>query len=149
MRTQNKTVETVTERQRNLIEDLNLIENPQERLSVLVDRARSLAPLPDKARTESHLVPGCVSQVWLLCTHAAAGRCHFRCDAGSPLVKALVAFLCDYYSDCSPDEILADGDSDEATPLAALGLLQTLSPTRRNGLAQVRARILAYAAEAN
>jgi len=146
MRTQSKPVETVTERQRNLIEDLNLIENPQERLSVLVDRARHLSPLPAEARTESNLVPGCISQVWLLCTRDTAGHCHFRCDADSPLVKALVAFLCDYYSNCTPEEILADSiNSDEAKPLAALGLLQTLSPTRRNGLAQVRARIHSFA----
>jgi len=139
----------VTEQQRSLVDDLNLIENPQERLSALVDRARHLPPLPADARSDMHLVPGCVSQVWLLCERDATGRCHFRCDADSPLVKALVAFLCDYYSDCTPTEILADatadGDANEATPLAALGLLQSLSPTRRNGLSQVRARIHAFA----
>jgi len=178
-----KTVETVTERQRNLIEDLNLIENPQERLSILVDRARHLPPLPAEARTQNHLVPGCVSQVWLLCERDTAGRCHFRCDADSPLVKALVAFLCEFYSGCTPAEILAetltekvevvalDGRDEvrrtaltaepssgigrpqdkrvEDSPLAALGLLQTLSPTRRNGLAQVRARIHGFAAESS
>jgi len=183
----------VTERQRSLIDDLNLIENPQERLSILVDRTRNLPRLPAEARVESNLVPGCISQVWLVGTRDAAGRCHFRCDADGPLVKALVAFLCDYYSDCTPAEILAEFRFDESnsldrrdevrrtalaervctplaakasalvaaeplsgiecpqnkrvedSPLAALGLLQTLSPTRRNGLAQVRARIHAFA----
>jgi len=142
----------VTGKQRELIDDLNLIENPQERLSALVDRAHYLPPLPTEARTERNLVPGCVSQVWLLCTRDTAGRCHFRCDADGPLVKALVAFLCDYYSGCTPEEILADSvssdnatNTDEDSPLAALGLLQTLSPTRRNGLAQVRARIRSFA----
>jgi len=168
----------VTERQRNLIDDLNLIENPQERLSILVDRARHLPPLPAETRSDKTLVPGCVSQVWLLCERDTAGRCYFRCDADSPLVKALVAFLCDYYNGCTPAEILAeiateeakvaalderpahgteprtrspDKRAEDASPLAALGLLQTLSATRRNGLAQVRARIQAFAAasEAN
>jgi len=138
----------MTDRQRALIDDLNLIENPQERLSALVDRERHLPSLAAEARIDKNLVPGCVSQVWLLCERDTAGRSHFRCDADSPLVKALVGFLCEFYSDCTPDEILADttdGDSEEATPLAALGLLQTLSPTRRNGLAQVRTRIHGFA----
>jgi len=153
----------VTERQSSLIDDLNLIENPQERLSVLVDRTRNRPPLPAEARVESNLVPGCISQVWLVGTRDAADRCQFRCDADGPLVKALVAFLCDYYSNCTPAEILAEFHFDESnsldgrptnlpqnkrvedSPLEALGLLQTLSPTRRNGLVQVRARIHAFA----
>jgi len=140
----------VTERQRELIEDLNLIENPQERLSILVDRVRNLPPLPADARIETNRVFGCVSQVWLLCECDATGRCHFRCDADGPLVKALVAFLCEFYANCTPMEILADSiNSDEANPLAAIGLLQTLSPTRRNGLAQVRARIHTFAQTQN
>lgn len=131
---------TSAEQQRQLIEDFSLIENRQERLAAIVDRARRLPPLPEAERTEANRVPGCVSQVWVI-GDRRDGRCYFRCDADGPLVKGLVAFLCDYFSGATPAEI-ADDTTD---PLAALGLLRDLSPTRQNGLAAVRAAIQAYA----
>lgn len=132
---------TLAERQQQLIEDFLLIENPQERLSAVVDRARRLPPLPAELRTDTHRVPGCVSQVWLV-GELRDGRCHFRCDAEGPLVKGLVALLCEFFTDAPPAEIVAS----EIDPLAALGLLENLSPTRQNGLTAVRAAIKAFAA---
>jgi cysteine desulfuration protein SufE len=126
----------LAERQQQLVDDLAIIEDPQERLGAVVDRARRLAPLPEADRTEDHRVHGCVSQVWLL-GELRDGRCQFRCDADGPLVKGLVAFLCEFFSGATPAEIAAS----DADPLEALGLMRNLSPTRHHGLAAVRARI--------
>lgn len=130
----------MTDRQRQLIEDLNLIEDAQERLAIVVDRARRLASLPETQRVDANRVPGCVSQVWLI-PELRDGVCYFRCDAEGPLVKGLVALVCEFYSETSPADILAD-DTD---PLAELRLLQNLSPTRRNGLTAVRKAIKQFA----
>lgn len=130
----------MTDRQRQFIDDLNLIEDAQERLAIVVDRARHLAPLPEHERSEAHRVTGCISQVWLV-AELRDGLCQFRCDADGPLVKGLVALVCDFYSATSPADIIGD-DTD---PLAELRLLQNLSPTRRNGLAAVRAAIKRFA----
>jgi cysteine desulfuration protein SufE len=127
-------------RQAQLIEDFLLIENAQERLAAIVDRARRLPPLPAAERTDAHRVAGCVSQVWLV-GELRDGLCRFRCDADGPLVKGLVAFVCDYFSGTAPAGILHDSTD----PLAALDLLQNLSPTRQNGLAAVRDAIQAFA----
>lgn len=131
---------TAAERQHQLIEDFAIIENRQERLAAVVDRARRLPPLPESERTEANRVTGCVSQVWVV-GEVREGRCHFRCDADGPLVKGLVAFLCDYFSGATPTEITAD----TTDPLGKLGLLRDLTPTRQNGLTAVRAFIQAYA----
>ena len=127
---------TVDQRQQQLVDDFAIIEDAQERLSAVIDRAKRLVPLPTADRTEDHRVRGCVSQVWVL-GELRDGRCFFRCDADGPLVKGLVAFLCEYFSGATPTEIVAN-DTD---PLEALGLMRNLSPTRINGLAAVRARI--------
>lgn len=129
-----------TDHQRQLLDDFLVIENAQERLAAIVDRARRLPPLPAELRTDAQRVHGCISQVWLV-GELRDGRCHFRCDADGPLVKGLVAFLAAYYDGSTPAEIVAD----ETDPLAELELLQNLSPTRRNGLAAVRAAIGAFA----
>lgn len=131
---------TLAEKQRQLVDDLAIIDDPQERLGAVVDRARRLPPLPDTARTDAHRVRGCISTVWLL-GEVNNGICTFRCDADSPLVRGLVALLCEFFSGATPAEIAAS----DADPLEALGLLRNLSPTRRNGLSSARATIRAFA----
>jgi cysteine desulfuration protein SufE len=123
-----------------LVDDLSIIDDPQERLAFVVDRAKKIPPLPAGERTDAHRVPGCVSVVWLV-PELRDGRCHFRSDAESPLVRGLVALVCEFFSGFTPAEIIA-ADLD---PLDALGLARNLSPTRRNGLAAVRAAIRAFA----
>lgn len=81
-----------------------------------------------------------MSVVWLVGEHRD-GRCFFRSDATSPLVRGLVVFLSSFFNDTPPAEILATN----ADPLAALDLERNLSPTRRNGLAAVRAAIHDFA----
>ena len=134
----------MTDRQQQLLDDLNLIEDAQERLTIVVDRARKLAPLPENQRTDKYRVPGCVSQVWVV-SELRDGRCHFHCDADGPLVKGLVALVCEFYSETAPEDIIAD-DTD---PIAELRLLANLSPTRRNGLAAVRAAIKRFTNESS
>ena len=131
---------TLAEKQSQLIDGLALIDDPQERLAVVVDRAKKLPPLADHERTDAHLVRGCVSRVHLA-GELRDGRCHFRADADSPLVRGLVALLCEFFSGATPAEIAAS----DADPLAELALVKNLSPTRQNGLASVRAAIRAFA----
>ncbi len=126
---------SLAEKQRTLIEDLNLIPDVQERLSALTSHAARMK-LPAEARIDANLVPGCVSRVWL---HGElhGGVTHFDCDADSPMVKALVAVLCELYSNVSPREAA------EIEPEIWQGCQfhKMLSPTRLNGLTSVRARI--------
>jgi cysteine desulfuration protein SufE len=124
-----------------MIEDLAIIDDPQERLSLVVDRARKRPPLPEAERTEAHRVKGCISQAWLV-GERRDGRCYFRCDADSPLVRGLLVLLCDLYSDAPPAEIVAT----EPALIEELGLARNLSPTRLNGLRSVRAAIRDFAA---
>lgn len=131
---------TPAERQRQLIEDFAFIEDRHERLAAVVDRARSTPRLPEAERTDAHLVPGCSSRVWLV-SQWSDGRCVFRYDCDSPLVKGLVGLLVDTYSGATPAEITAT----EPAVLQELGLLRDLSPTRQNGLAAVRRRLVQLA----
>ncbi len=100
----------------------------------------TLEPLREEDRTDGNLVRGCVSRVWL----AAAieeGRCRFRVDADSPLVRGLVRLLCGIYDGATPEEVAAV----EPMVLDELGILRNLSPTRQNGLAAVRRALVDFA----
>lgn len=133
---------TVSEKQRQLIDDLCIIEDVQERLSAVVARA-SKRHLPVEKRLEEHLVKGCVSRVWLI-ARLEDGRIRFEADADSPMVKGLVVLLCDVYDGGTPDDICTT----EPELWTALGFHKLLSPTRVNGLAAVRARIKVLAQSA-
>jgi len=131
---------TLAEKQQHLIDDLAIIEDAQERFAAVVDRARSRPALPEAERTEAHRVKGCISLAWVV-AECRDGRCTFRSDADSPLVRGLLALLCDFYSGATAAEIAAT----EPTLLDELGLAKNLSPTRLNGLRSVRAKIRDFA----
>ena len=131
---------TLAEKQQQMIDDLALIENSQERFAAVVDRAKSRPPLPEAERSEANRVKGCVSLAWVA-GEVRDGRCHFRSDADSPLVRGLLVLLCDLYSGATPAEVTIT----EPVLLEQLGLAQNLSPTRLNGLRSVRAKIRDFA----
>lgn len=131
---------TLAEKQAQLAADYAIIDDPQERLAAIVDRARKIPPLPVAERTEANRVRGCVSLAWVV-GEVRAGRCFFRSDADSPLVRGLLKLLCDFYSDATPAEVAAT----EPALLELLGLDRNLSPTRLNGLRSVRAKIRDFA----
>lgn len=126
---------SLSAKQTELIDDLNLIEDAHERLSALtsyVARTR----LPEELKTDDLIVPGCVSRVWL---HGELrdGLTHFRCAADSPMVAGLIALLCDLYSAATPAEVARI----EPEVWSRCGFTKLLTPTRLNGLAAVRARL--------
>ncbi|MBL9209706.1 MAG: SufE family protein [Opitutaceae bacterium] len=131
---------SLTDKLQRTVEEFSLFEDPHERLAAVIDRVRRLPPLPEAERTEAHRVQGCVSVVWLVGEHRD-GHCFFRSDATSPLVRGLVGFVSTFFNDTPAAELRAT----DADPLAALDLVRNLSPTRRNGLAAVRAAIIDFA----
>jgi cysteine desulfuration protein SufE len=130
----------LAEKLQRVVDDLALIDDPQDRLAVIVDRTKKIAPLPANERTDANRVRGCVSVVWLI-GELREGRCYFRSDAESPVVRGLVGFLSDFFNGAPVSEIATT----ELEPLDALDLTRNLSPTRRNGLAAARQAIRAFA----
>jgi len=126
---------TLADKQQSLIDDLNIIDDLHERLNAVVSRGSALK-LDDAHKIDTNLVPGCLSRVWL---HGALadGRTQFACDADSPMVKGLAALLCEIYTDSAPQEVAAV----EPRVWEGCGFTKMLSPTRLNGLANMRKRI--------
>ena len=131
---------SLAEKQAQLVADYGIIPDPQERLAAVVDQARKRPPLPDTERTEANRVKGCVSLAWVV-GEVRDGRCFFRSDADSPLVRGLLVLLGDFYSGATPADVAVT----EPALLEELGLARNLSPTRLNGLRSVRAKIREFA----
>ena len=130
----------LTSRLEQLRDDLAVVDDPQERLMLLVDRSKRSPALPAAERIEANRVHACVSVVWLV-PEMRGDVCVFRGDAESPVVRALVILLCEFFSGMAP-AVIAASDHD---PLETLDVTRNLSPTRRNGLAATRKTILEFA----
>jgi cysteine desulfuration protein SufE len=126
--------------QQLLVESLLHHHDRHERLSAIVERTRRLPHFPAEERIRANRVQGCSSAVWLIC-ELTEGRCRFRSDADSPVVRGLVALTADFFSHSTPSEILTG----KADPIELIDLNRYLTPTRRHGLAAVSAAIHAFA----
>ncbi len=129
---------TLAEKQEQIIGRLSIIEDPQERLAALMSRAKKW-PAP-ASLDDSMLVAGCQSRVWLQST-LENGLCRFRMECDAPMVKGLVALMCELYDSTPP----AEAATFEPDWLDRLGFTRMVTPTRLNGLAAVRGKIREFA----
>lgn len=131
---------TLAERQAQISATLKALPNVQQRLNHLVDEARRQPKLPPGDCTDAHRVPGCLARLWLV-SEAREGRCWFRAESDSLIIKGTAGLLCDLYSGQTPAEILAH----DPGFLAEFGIQQHLTPNRRNSLARVWSEIKSFA----
>lgn len=132
---------TIKEKEDELVETFDELEDWENRYTFLLDLGRELTPYPEKLKTPDRKIEGCQSNVWLDAEKTDDGRVVFRADADSLIVKGIVSMLIDVFSDHTPDEILAD----DLSFINRMGLGQQLSPTRSNGLLAMIKQMRAYA----
>ena len=133
---------TLEEKKRELVEDLGLLPSAQDRLMYVVDRAKKTPNLPAELRTDGTRVEGCLSNLWFI-PEFRDGKCYFKVDADSHIVRGIAIVLADFYSGHGPKEILANGPEF----LSTVGITQHLSPNRRNGLSRLWDKIREFSAE--
>ena len=123
------------------MEQLAGLKDARERLAYVVECGRQQPPLEAALKAESTRVEGCLAQLWLVASFAN-GKCYFRTDSESAVMKGVAALLCDFYSDQSPAEIVET----DPTFLKQSGITQHLTPNRRNGLTRIWETIREFAA---
>jgi cysteine desulfuration protein SufE len=131
---------TLAEKQQQITAELAALKNGQDRLALLVERAKKIPALPAALRAEKNLLPGCLARLWFV-PERRGEKCFFFCDSDSLVVKAVASLLCEFYSGHAPAEILAHGPEF----LAPLGITQHLTPNRRNALAKIWEHIRQFA----
>lgn len=134
---------TINELQDNVIEEFSAFDDWMDKYALLIDLGNSLPALEDKYKTESNLIEGCQSRVWLQADYED-GKIIFKGESDAVIVKGIVSLLINVLSGHTPQEIL---DTDLYF-IEQIGLKEHLSPTRSNGLVamvkQMRMYALAY-----
>jgi cysteine desulfuration protein SufE len=138
--------QTINEIQDEVIEEFLDVEDWMDKYQMLIDLGNEQEPLDEKYKTESNLIDGCQSRVWLQ-ADLVDGVIHFQAESDARIVKGIVALLIRVLSDHTPDEILGA----DLYFIEKIGLKEHLSPTRSNGLLamikQVRMYALAFKAK--
>ncbi len=132
---------TINERQDEIIEEFEELEDWMDRYQLLIDMGSSMEPLPEEYKTEQNLIDGCQSRVWLHAEPTADGGIHFEAESDALIVKGIVCLLVSIFDGQKPQDIL---DADLYF-IERIGLRDHLSPTRSNGLVAMVKRIRAYA----
>jgi cysteine desulfuration protein SufE len=129
-----------------ILDNFALLDEWDDRYRYIIELGRSLAPLPDQARTDTNKVQGCASQVWLETTVRPNGAdgpaLTFVGDSDAHIVRGLIAILFALYSGKTAKEILT---LDPFATFDKLGLREHLTPQRSNGLRSMVNRIRADA----
>ena len=137
---------TINELQNNVIEEFADFDDWMDKYALLIDLGNSLPPLEEKYKTESNLIEGCQSRVWLQADYVD-GKILFKGESDAVIVKGIVSLLISILSDHTPQEIL---DADLYF-IDKVGLKEHLSATRSNGLVamvkQMRLYAMAYRAK--
>ena len=119
-----------------------LLDDWDDRYRYVIELGRTLAPLPEAARTEASKVSGCASQVWLVTEIERDGPSEpvlrFTGDSDAHIVRGLIAILFATYSGRSARQIL---DVDALALFDRLGLREHLTPQRSNGFKSMVGRI--------
>ncbi|MDO9511377.1 MAG: SufE family protein [Bacteroidales bacterium] len=123
-----------------IIEEFSQFEDWMDKYNYLIELGKSLPIIDEKFRTESNLINGCQSKVWLSADYND-GKVIFKADSDAIITKGLVSVLIRALSNQSPDEIIMN----ELSFLDQTGLKAHLSPTRSNGLLSMIKQMKLYA----
>ena len=131
---------TINEIQDEIIEEFSGFDDWMDKYQLLIDLGNEQVPLDEKYKTESNLIDGCQSRVWLQCDYSD-GLLHFTAESDALIVKGIIALLIRVLSDHTPQEIIAA----DLYFIDKIGLKEHLSPTRSNGLLAMMKQMKMYA----
>ena len=131
---------TINELQDEVIEEFEGFTDWMDKYQLLIDLGNEQKPLDNRYKTESNLIDGCQSRVWLQADYVD-GKMILTAESDALIVKGIISLLIRVLSGHTPKEII---DADLYF-IDRIGLKEHLSPTRSNGLLAMIKQIRMYA----
>jgi len=131
---------TIQEIEEQIINEFANFDEWLDKYSYLIELGKDCPVIDEKEKTESNLIKGCQSRVWLSCEHRD-GCLFFAADSDAVITKGIIALLIRAFNGQTPKDIL---DADLHF-IDVIGLKEHLSPSRSNGLVSMIKQIKAYA----
>ena len=131
---------TIPEIESRIVQEFSKFDEWLDRYNYLIELGRACPVISESEKTETNLIKGCQSRVWLS-TEFADGKVIFKADSDAVITKGIAALLIRVLSNQTPDDIL----NADLTFLDTIGLRTHLSPTRSNGLTSMIKQMKLYA----
>lgn len=131
---------TIQEIEKQIIDEFAQFDEWLDKYAYIIDLGRECPPIDEADKTESNLIKGCQSRVWLSCDHKD-GKLFFRADSDAVITKGIITLLIRVLNGQRPADILAA----DLAFIDQIGLKEHLSPTRSNGLTSMVKQIKIYA----
>ena len=133
-------MQTIQEIQNQIIDEFNFFEDWSEKYQYLIDLGKNLPEFDKKSRTDSNLIKGCQSKIWLNSSFKN-DIVIFEADSDAIISKGIISLLIRVFSGQNPEDILAA----KIDFIEKIGLNTHLSQTRANGLLAMIKQIKIYA----
>ena len=131
---------TINELQDEVIEVFSDFDDWMDKYQLLIDLGNELPPLDECYKTESNLIDGCQSRVWLQ-ADCHDGVMELQAESDALIVKGIIALLIKVLNHQKPEDVL----NADLYFIERIGLKDHLSPTRSNGLLAMVKQIRMYA----
>ena len=83
---------TVNERQEEIIEEFEGLDDWMDRYSVIIDMGNAMPALDEQYKTADNLIDGCQSRVWLQ-ADCIDGKMRLQADSDAIIVKGIISML--------------------------------------------------------
>ncbi len=120
---------TLEEKGQEIIEEFSIYTDWLEKYEYIIELGKELPLIDEKYKTDSQLIKGCQSQVWLN-AECKEGKMTYTADSDAIITKGIIALLIRVVNAASP----ADVAKFDFSFIKEIGLQEHLSPTRSNGL---------------
>lgn len=127
-----------------LLRNFSRCQDWEERYLYMIELGGRLPELTEAQRSDSNLIAGCQSQVWIDMQKRADGAITLTGDSDAAIVKGLVAIVIILFQGKTAQQILA---VDVKSFFEQLALEQHLTPSRTQGLNAMIRTILSRASE--
>jgi cysteine desulfuration protein SufE len=134
---------SITEKQQELLDELDLFQDWTERYEYVISLGKKLAPMDEALQTSGRLIKGCQSQVWLD-SSSQDGKMTYLADSDSVITKGMIALFVRVLDGESPEDVLTA----DLSFIDKTGLKEHLAPTRANALTLMAAQMKKGALEA-
>ena len=132
---------TIKEIENQIVDEFMAFDQWLDKYEYIIDLGKTMPIIDADKKIEENLISGCQSRVWLDCSSDEKGLLRFRADSDAIITKGIISLLIRVFDGQKAEDILA-ADVDF---IDEIGLKETLSPTRANGLVSMLGKIKAYA----
>ena len=131
---------SINEIQEEIIDEFEMFDDWMQKYEYMIDLGKTLPQIAEEKKTDSRLIKGCQSKVWLDADYKD-GKVIYTADSDAIITKGIIALLLRVFSNQTPEAIL----NTNMEFIDKIGLKEHLSPTRANGLVSMIKQLKLYA----